>query len=363
MKKVKLLCTFGWCSHPCQFAVISSHKVFLKTLLHRIFFFFLSFSRAVKISSSLSPHLSHRGQSNNPFPLNSTGKRFNYGSKLNPYTRSRMTEAWQQHAVAPPPVVHTIPPGADTLGCTVYGIVLQPDTALQQQQQQQQQSQQQQQQQQQQQHHSQQHNQQQHPAQAQQPSLHVGSEGGHKCGACGHDISHLANPHEHQCMVSQDRSFQCTQCLKIFHQATDLLEHQCVQVEQKPFVCGVCKMGFSLLTSLAQHHNAHNNGSPWSVPYVKKHIGRVLEMPRQLRQRPLQGNLPTTKRRPVAVLPSGHQASLHSSLRNLTGPTSVRCAPRASVTYLSSPVMNVSTRARSLLNVKHATKASASPLI
>ncbi|KAF5904044.1 zinc finger protein, partial [Clarias magur] len=177
------------------------------------------------MSSSLPHHLSHRGQSSNPFPLDSHAKRSHYGTKLNPYTRARMAEAWQQHAVAPPPVVHTIPPGAESaLGCAVYGIVLQPETLQSQQQQ----------------HHSQQHSQQQqHPSQAQQPTLQVGSEGGHKCGACGHDISHLANPHEHQCMVSQDRSFQCTQCLKIFHQATDLLEHQCVQVEQKPFVCGV----------------------------------------------------------------------------------------------------------------------------
>ncbi|XP_078801092.1 casein kinase II subunit alpha' isoform X1 [Oryzias latipes] len=46
-----------------------------------------------------------------------------------------MTEAWQQqqHAVAPPSVVHTLPQGADNpLGCTVYGVVLQPDTSLQQ---------------------------------------------------------------------------------------------------------------------------------------------------------------------------------------------------------------------------------------
>ncbi|KAL4623507.1 zinc finger protein 319 [Arapaima gigas] len=138
-------------------------------------------------------------------------------STLNPYSPVSMTEAWQQHAVAPPPVVHTIPPGAEnTLGCA------------------------------------------------------VGGEGGHKCGACGHDISHLANPHEHQCLVSQDRSFQCTQCLKIFHQATDLLEHQCVQVEQKPFVCGVCKMGFSLLTSLAQHHNAHSSSNPMKCSICEK---------------------------------------------------------------------------------------------
>ncbi|KPP65897.1 hypothetical protein Z043_115650 [Scleropages formosus] len=72
------------------------------------------------------------------------------------------------------------------------------------------------------------------------------------------------------CMVSQDRSFQCTQCLKIFHQATDLLEHQCVQVEQKPFVCGVCKMGFSLLTSLAQHHNAHSSSNPMKCSICEK---------------------------------------------------------------------------------------------
>ncbi|KAF5906101.1 casein kinase II subunit alpha'-like, partial [Clarias magur] len=155
----------------------------------------------------------------------------------------RMTEAWQQqHAVAPPPVAHPLLQGAENpLGSAVYGIVLPADPALQQSQ------------------HGQ--HSQQHPVPAQQPSLQVGSEGGHKCGACGHDISHLANPHEHQCMVSQDRSFQCTQCMKIFSQATDLLEHQCVQVEQKPFVCGVCKMGFSLLTSLAQHHNEHSNGN------------------------------------------------------------------------------------------------------
>ncbi|NXS03589.1 ZN319 protein, partial [Oxylabes madagascariensis] len=81
------------------------------------------------------------------------------------------------------------------------------------------------------------------------------------CGVCGHDLAHLSNPHEHQCLPGHDRSFQCTQCLKIFHQATDLLEHQCIQVEQKPFVCGVCKMGFSLLTSLAQHHNVHNGNA------------------------------------------------------------------------------------------------------
>ncbi|KAK7929816.1 hypothetical protein WMY93_006211 [Mugilogobius chulae] len=135
-----------------------------------------------------------------------------------------MTEAWQQTA---PAVVHTLPQGAENaLGCTVYGVVLQPDnSALQQ-------------------------------VQAQQSQMQVT-----KCNACGQDISHLANPHEHQCMVTQDRSFQCTQCMKIFSQATDLLEHQCVQVEQKPFVCGVCKMGFSLLTSLAQHHNSHGNGN------------------------------------------------------------------------------------------------------
>ncbi|MEQ2172420.1 hypothetical protein GOODEAATRI_020850 [Goodea atripinnis] len=124
----------------------------------------------------------------------------------------------------------------NSLSCTVYGVVLQPDTSLQQSQ-----------------------HPQQHVVQAQQASLQVGADRGHKCGACGHDLSHLANPHEHQCMVTQDRSFQCTQCMKIFSQATDLLEHQCVQVEQKPFVCGVCKMGFSLLTSLAQHHNSHGN--------------------------------------------------------------------------------------------------------
>ncbi|KAL1007774.1 hypothetical protein UPYG_G00091440 [Umbra pygmaea] len=150
-----------------------------------------------------------------------------------------MTEAWQQqHAVAPPPtVVHNLPPGSDSaLGCAVYGIVLQQDGASLQQPPQ-------------------------HSQVGQQPSLQVGGEGEHKCGACGHDISHLANPHEHQCMGAGDRSFQCTQCMKIFSQATDLLEHQCVQVEQKPFVCGVCKMGFSLLTSLAQHHNSHNNGN------------------------------------------------------------------------------------------------------
>ncbi|KAH0619427.1 hypothetical protein JD844_000041 [Phrynosoma platyrhinos] len=75
-------------------------------------------------------------------------------------------------------------------------------------------------------------------------------------------MAHLSNPQEHQCLQGgHDRSFQCTQCLKIFHQATDLLEHQCLQVEQKPFVCGVCKMGFSLLTSLAQHHNVHNGSA------------------------------------------------------------------------------------------------------
>ncbi len=154
-----------------------------------------------------------------------------------------MTEAWQQqHVVAPPPVGHPLLQGAENaLGSAAYGIVLQADPALQQSQ------------------HGQ--HAQQHPLPAQQPQLQVGSEGGHKCGACGHDISHLANPHEHQCMVNQDRSFQCTQCMKIFNQATDLLEHQCVQVEQKPFVCGVCKMGFSLLTSLAQHHNEHNTGN------------------------------------------------------------------------------------------------------
>ncbi|KAL4613691.1 hypothetical protein GN956_G22824 [Arapaima gigas] len=160
------------------------------------------------------------------------------------------------HAVAQPPVVHAVPPGAEnTLGCAVYGIVLQPDPTLQQQQQQQQQ----------------------HPVQAQQPSLQVGGDGGHKCGACGHDISHLANPHEHQCMVSQDRSFQCTQCLKIFQQATDLLEHQCVQVEQKPFVCGVCKMGFSLLTSLAQHHTAHSGSNPVNRQGRRQQQQRVVQ--------------------------------------------------------------------------------------
>ncbi|KAK5902768.1 hypothetical protein CesoFtcFv8_007995 [Champsocephalus esox] len=112
-----------------------------------------------------------------------------------------MPEAWQQHAVTPPPVVHTIPPSAENaLGCAVYGIVLQQDATSLQQPQQTQHGQ-----------HSQQHNsqqhgggqlsqQQQHPAQAQQSTLQVATEAGHKCGACGHDISHLANPHEHQCM-------------------------------------------------------------------------------------------------------------------------------------------------------------------
>uniref|UniRef100_A0A8C5QM89 Zinc finger protein 319 n=1 Tax=Leptobrachium leishanense TaxID=445787 RepID=A0A8C5QM89_9ANUR len=114
----------------------------------------------------------------------------------------------------------------NALGCAVYGILLQPDLGV------------------------------------QHPPL-PPSEPIHKCGLCGHDLSHLANPQDHQCMPpsSQDRSFQCTQCLKIFHQATDLLEHQCSQVEQKPFVCGVCKMGFSLLTSLAQHHNVHSGSA------------------------------------------------------------------------------------------------------
>ncbi|CAK6973232.1 zinc finger protein 319 [Scomber scombrus] len=181
-----------------------------------------------------------------------------------------MSEAWQQHAVAPPPVVHTIAPGAENaLGCAVYGIVLQPDATSLQQQQHAQHGQHGQQHSGSQQHGGGQHSQQQHPAQAQQTSLQVGTEG-HKCGACGHDISHLANPHEHQCMVSQDRSFQCTQCMKIFHQATDLLEHQCVQVEQKPFVCGVCKMGFSLLTSLAQHHTSHNSANPMKCSICEK---------------------------------------------------------------------------------------------
>ncbi|MEQ2203571.1 hypothetical protein XENOCAPTIV_000882 [Xenoophorus captivus] len=175
-------------------------------------------------------------------------------AKLNPYSRARMTEAWQQHAVAPPPVVHTIPAGAENaLSCAVYGIVLQPDASSLQQQQ-----------------HGGGQQQQEHPPQAQQSSLQVVTESVHKCGTCGHDISHLANPLEHQCMVSQDRSFQCTQCLKIFHQATDLLEHQCVQVEQKPFVCGVCKMGFSLLTSLAQHHTSHNSSNPMKCSICEK---------------------------------------------------------------------------------------------
>ena len=38
-----------------------------------------------------------------------------------------MTEAWQQAA---PAVVHTLPQGAENaLGCTVYGVVLQPDAS------------------------------------------------------------------------------------------------------------------------------------------------------------------------------------------------------------------------------------------
>ncbi|PIO36983.1 hypothetical protein AB205_0043160, partial [Aquarana catesbeiana] len=153
-----------------------------------------------------------------------------------------MSEGWP-HAQVPPPSMqptqqqapqqpitlgeHAIPPpgsAENPLGCAVYGILLQPDLGV------------------------------------QHPPLPPSEP---KCGLCGHDLSHLGNPQEHQCLTpaNQDRSFQCTQCLKIFHQATDLLEHQCNQVEQKPFVCGVCKMGFSLLTSLAQHHNAHNGSA------------------------------------------------------------------------------------------------------
>ncbi|KAL7978769.1 hypothetical protein Chor_013258 [Crotalus horridus] len=153
-----------------------------------------------------------------------------------------MSETWSQQP--PPPQQpshhgatatlpeHPIPPSAVTenpLGCAVYGILLQPE-----------------------------------PSGLQHPPLSAsgGGEASPKCGVCGHDLSHLSNPQEHQCLQGgHDRSFQCTQCLKIFHQATDLLEHQCLQVEQKPFVCGVCKMGFSLLTSLAQHHSVHNGNT------------------------------------------------------------------------------------------------------
>ncbi|VFV41169.1 zinc finger protein 319 [Lynx pardinus] len=155
-----------------------------------------------------------------------------------------MSESWQQppqtqpqqpqppqpqHHAEPPPALaeHALPPGSaeNPLGCAVYGILLQPDPGLQ---------------------------------PPQHAPLQAAGEPGPKCGVCGHDLAHLSSPHEHQCLAGHDRSFQCTQCLKIFHQATDLLEHQCVQAEQKPFVCGVCKMGFSLLTSLAQHHSAHS---------------------------------------------------------------------------------------------------------
>ncbi|KAJ6666157.1 hypothetical protein lerEdw1_001061, partial [Lerista edwardsae] len=196
--------------------------------------------------------------------------RSDFIEKLKPLLRKprflfpSMSESWQQPPPPPqqPPhhagtaalPEHPIPSSSvaeNPLGCAVYGILLQPEPS------------------------SLQH----HP-----PIPAGGGEASPKCGICGHDLAHLSNPQEHQCLqVGHDRSFQCTQCLKIFHQATDLLEHQCLQVEQKPFVCGVCKMGFSLLTSLAQHHSVHNGCaavkcSKWTLRELALIIPNTLKM-------------------------------------------------------------------------------------
>ncbi|TNN49466.1 Zinc finger protein 319 [Liparis tanakae] len=172
-----------------------------------------------------------------------------------------MTEAWQQqHAVAPPSVVHTLPQGADNpLGCTVYGVVLQADASLQQPQ------------------HGQQH-----AVQAQQPSLQCQPEGERpfRCGSCGKSFKRPSDLRQHERTHSEERPFQCEECQMSFKQQYALVRHRRTHKNpaDRPFKCNLCDKGFLQPSHLLYHQQVHGMESLFKCASCQKSFSQSGEL-------------------------------------------------------------------------------------
>ncbi|KAK9395814.1 zinc finger protein [Crotalus adamanteus] len=154
-----------------------------------------------------------------------------------------MSETWLQQP--PPPQQpshhgataalpeHPIPPSAVTenpLGCAVYGILLQLE-----------------------------------PSGLQHPPLSAsgGGETSPKCGVCGHDLSHLSNPQEHQCLQGEAYLFHCNVCELHFKESSELLQHPCTPSGEQPFCCVACHKAFLQPSDLRQHECTHSTERPF----------------------------------------------------------------------------------------------------
>uniref|UniRef100_A0AAY4DPX5 C2H2-type domain-containing protein n=1 Tax=Denticeps clupeoides TaxID=299321 RepID=A0AAY4DPX5_9TELE len=196
-------------------------------------------------------------------------------SKQHQYVCSgRMSETWQQHAVVPPPVVHTLPQVAENpLGSAVYGIVLQSDPTLQPPP------------------HGQ-HNQP-HPITAQQPSLQVGTQcvqveqKPFVCGVCKMGFSLLTSLAQHhtahtgnnpmKCSICEKtyssaphRPYKCSVCHKSFRHLSELSRHERVHTGEKPYKCTICDKSFSQASHLAHHQRTHSSERPYKCTVCEK---------------------------------------------------------------------------------------------